>query len=287
MNKISSFNDASEFLNHAQAALEADEATNSLILGICMRLRNQPTQAQDRICLKTIEDERDLRLAAMITPPHNLSLYAHPVDLDCTVGLLVSELAGEGWTVPGVLAPAQIARTFAEKWAEKTLTGFQRTGRLDLLELRQVPLPPPLEKPGCLRLAGEQDLALIARWFYGFNIEIFKSADEAETHRMAEQRIRDGNVFVWEDNGQAVSMAMKNRPTRRSICVSQVYTPPDLRGKGYATACAGELSRRLLQDGWEFCTLFVDVDNLPAYHAYQKIGYRLVSNFAEYHFQPV
>jgi predicted GNAT family acetyltransferase len=80
---------------------------------------------------------------------------------------------------------------------------------------------------------------------------------------------------------------MKNRPTRRSICVSHVYTPPELRGKGYATACVAELSRQLLQSGWEFCTLFVDVANLPACRAYQKIGYSLVSEYEEYRFPPL
>jgi predicted GNAT family acetyltransferase len=80
---------------------------------------------------------------------------------------------------------------------------------------------------------------------------------------------------------------MKTRPTRRGVSVSYVYTPPELRGKGYATACVAELSRQLLQSGWEFCTLFVDVANLPACRAYQKIGYSLVCAYEEYHFQPV
>jgi len=224
------------------------------------------------------------------TPPHNLSISGRPADLDCNLGLLVSELAGEGWAITGAFAPAPIARLFAEKWAEKMQVGFQLTRKSNLLVLRQVPLGAPrLPVPvgqSRLRPAGEQDLALIARWCYGFTLEIFKSADETEARQMAEQRIRDRDVFVWEDGGQLVSMAMKNRPTRRNICVSQVYTPPELRGKGYATACVAELSRQLLQSRWEFCTLFVDVANLPACRAYQKIGYSLVCEYEEYHFRP-
>jgi uncharacterized protein len=285
MNKISTFNTAAEFLQHAQAALEAGEAENSLILGVCLRLRDQPAPPAGRICLKTIEDEHGLALAAMMTPPHNLSINGHPFDLDCSMGILVGELKSEEWMIPAVQAPVPIARMFAEKWAEKTGTGFHLSGHLHLFELRQPP-PPASSAQARLRLASQEELALIARWCYEFFLEIFKSADEAEAYKMAEQHIQAGEVFVWEDNGQVVSMAMKNRPTRRSIAISYVYTPPAQRDKGYATACVGELSRQLLHSGWEFCTLFVDVNNLPAYRAYQKIGYQLVSDYEEYHFEP-
>jgi RimJ/RimL family protein N-acetyltransferase len=241
--------------------------------------------------LKTIEDEHGLALAAMMTPPHNLSINGHPFDLDCSLGILVGELKNEEWTVPGILAPAPIARMFAGKWAENAPTNFHLSGHLHLFELRQA--PPDLLQPSPaafgqahLRPANLTELELIAGWFYGFSFEVFKIADQARARQAAEQRIRDGDVFVWDDGGQAVSMAMKNRPTRRSICVSQVYTPPELRGKGYATACVADLSRQLLHSGWEFCTLFVDVNNLSAYRAYQKIGYRLVSDYEEYHFEP-
>jgi RimJ/RimL family protein N-acetyltransferase len=291
VNKILTFNTAAEFLEHTQATLEVDEAENSLILGVCLRLKDQPAPAAGKICLKTIEDEHGLALAAMMTPPHNLSINGHPFDLDCSMGILVGELKSEEWTVPGVLAPAPIARMFAGKWTEKAHTDLHPSGHLHLFELRQAPpggLPtsPVASGQARLRPANLPELDLIAGWFYGFSFEIFKSTDQAEARQAAEQRIRDGDVFVWEDGGQPVAMAMKNRPTRRSICVSHVYTPPGLRGKGYATACVAELSRQLLHHGWEFCTLFVDVNNLHAYRAYQKIGYRLVSDYEEYHFEP-
>ena len=285
MNRISTFNTATEFLQHAQAALEADEAENSLILGVCLRLRDQPAPAAGKICLKTIEDEHGLALAVMMDPPHNLSITGHPFDLDCSMGILVGEMRGEEWTIPGVLAPTPIARRFVEKWSEKTATSFHLSGHQQLFELRQAPPAPANSGQRRLRPASQPELDLIAGWFYGFTLEIFKSANAAEARQMAEQRIHDGDVFVWEAAGQPVCMAMKNRPTRRSIAISYVYTPSEQRGKGYATACVGELSRQLLHSGWEFCTLFVDVNNRAAYRAYQKIGYQLVGDYEEYRFE--
>ena len=80
-------------------------------------------------------------------------------------------------------------------------------------------------------------------------------------------------------------MAMKTRPTRRGISVSFVYTPPEFRRRGYATACVAELSRLLLESGRQFCSLFTDLANPTSNHIYQQIGYRPVADFDQYSFQ--
>jgi hypothetical protein len=64
--------------------------------------------------------------------------------------------------------------------------------------------------------------------------------------------------------------------------VGLVYTPPELRRRGYASACVGELSRKLLESGWEFCALFVDLANVTAMHVYERIGYAPVCDYDEY-----
>ena len=60
-----------------------------------------------------------------------------------------------------------------------------------------------------------------------------------------------------------------------------VYTPPALRGRGYATACVGALSRLLLDAGWALCALFADVANLAANRVYERVGYRPVCEVDE------
>jgi predicted GNAT family acetyltransferase len=79
-------------------------------------------------------------------------------------------------------------------------------------------------------------------------------------------------------------MAMKNRPTRNGISVSAVYTPLELRGRGYATACVGALSRMLLASGWGYCALFADLSNTAANCIYERIGYRPACDYDEYVF---
>jgi hypothetical protein len=63
-----------------------------------------------------------------------------------------------------------------------------------------------------------------------------------------------------------------------------VYTPAELRGRGYATACVATLSQQLLAEGYLFCTLFTDLSNPVSNHIYEKIGYTAVADFHEYYF---
>jgi uncharacterized protein len=273
--------DAKTFLDNTRSALESSEAANSLMLGVCGQLVRHPERSKTTPCLKTIEDENGLVLAAMMTPPHNLVVYGRQGNLDGAARTLIEKLVGEGWQIPGVLGPSTIASKVADGWTEVTKQEHRMERRQKVYELRKVASPVP--ECGKLREAEEADSELVARWWYGFHVDIFGEADRDKAGEAARARIEAGDIYLWE-NGQPVSMAMKTRPTSKGISISAVYTPPELRFKGYAMACVGELSRMLLQEGWEFCALFADVTNAPANRVYARIGYKPICDYDEYRF---
>jgi hypothetical protein len=158
---------------------------------------------------------------------------------------------------------------------------YQLAEQLTIYELQSVAIP--TTDRGRLRVASQEDFELVARWWYAAHMDMFGKADADEDRKGAKDRIADSDVFLWDDGGP-VSMACKTRPTRHGICVGMVYTPPEARCRGYATACVGELSRTLLGSGWDFCSLFADVLNPISNSIYQKIGYRPIGNFTEYKF---
>ena len=99
-------------------------------------------------------------------------------------------------------------------------------------------------------------------------------------------RIRAGDIFVWESKaGEIVSMAQRTRPTVNVITIGLVYTPPELRGRGYASNCVAALSQHLLDSGWSICSLTTDLANPVSNHIYQRMGYRPVCDFNEYRFE--
>lgn len=279
--KVRTYTDAASFLSNTRVELESSEAANSLMLGICEQLARHPAQVDTTPCLKTVEDETGLIVVAVMTWPRKLVVYGHQGDVDGGTSTLVQALVGERWRVPGVLGPSDVAKGVAKKWAAVTGGGFDLLRRQRVHELREVMSPTP--ERGSLRLARESDADLVARWWYEFHYEIFREADRKAAQPAAHRRMEEGDIYLWEDQGP-VSMAMKTRPTRNGISVSLVYTPPELRGRGYATACVGELSRLLLESGFRFCALFADVSNAAANHVYQSIGYKPLNEYDEYIF---
>jgi len=279
--KIRTYVDTESFLRKTQSELELDEAANSLMLGVCLRLARCPEQVETNPCLKTIEDQNVLVCAAMMTPPHKLVVFGHQGNLDTGARTLVTNLVSEGWSIPGVMGPEETAERVAKQWAEVIGERYILERRQRVYELRGMATPVP--ERGRLRLATAADAELVARWRYEFRRGIFGEAEEEEVQRAA-RRIAEGrDIYLWED-GRPVSMAMKTRPTRKGISISSVYTPPELRRRGYATACVGELSRMLLGEGWEFCALFADLANTPANCVYERIGYKPVCDYDEYVF---
>jgi predicted GNAT family acetyltransferase len=79
-------------------------------------------------------------------------------------------------------------------------------------------------------------------------------------------------------------MAAKTRPTINGISISFVYTPPQFRDNGYATACVAKLTQTLLSSGYKFCALYTDLTNPTSNSIYKKIGYNPIQDVNSYLF---
>ena|SRR5687767_8705229 len=70
------------------------------------------------------------------------------------------------------------------------------------------------------------------------------------------------------------------------VRIGMVYTPPEFRGRGYASNYVATLTRRLLDSGRRFCFLFADLSNPTFNKIYQSVGYRHVCDFRKILFRP-
>jgi hypothetical protein len=272
---------APAFLARAQTWLEQEEAVNSLILGIAARLAEHPERIKQPPYLATVEAGGALVAAAVMTPPHRIILYSAAGADPAPLRAILADLRVGGWAAPGVMAPAATSEAFAQLWMAETGCAYRPGMRERAYALRCV--IPPAAVPGALRPATEDDLPLAAAWVRRFILDAGLSAAE-DAHEIAEQRIADRDLFLWDDDGPA-SMAAKTRRSAHGISLSLVYTPPELRGRGYASACVAALSQQLLDAGWQFCALFTDLANPTSNDIYQRIGYRPVCDFTEYDFE--
>lgn len=273
---------SASFLATTQAALEKEEALNSLILSIALRLLDQPdAYSANPAYLATWQHGNTVTYAAVMTPPYGLLVSSMNEALDGPVKAVVESLIAGGWPVPSVNAPAAAAAHFARLWSQRTGQSYHSALRERLFELTAVTFPPT--PPGVFRKAEMRDIPTLARWIEAFTAEAVPFDPPPNGERIATRRL---DVFsVWDDNGP-VSMMANNRNTTNLANIGFVYTPPELRGHGYATAMVAAGSQSLLDAGRERCVLFTDLSNPTSNSIYQKIGYRPIADFEFFRFEP-
>jgi predicted GNAT family acetyltransferase len=278
------FQTAGEFLAEAQPALEANEAANNLMYGLALRLQRAPERIKIPPYFAVVRRKRGLQVAALMTPPHNLVVFSSDDDYSGEAfDLVARNLRQNNWPVPGVLGPREAALAFARVWQQLSNQPYEMSMHERVYELRKVILPP--QPAGRMRLAEMADLEIVAQWIFAFYVEALPDELHSltEAREAAETRIRDQEFYLWDD-GQPVAMAGRTRPTPNGCCIGPVYTPPELRGHGYATALTAGLSQVLLDSGKQFTALFTNLSNPISNSIYQKIGYRPVCDFDLYTF---
>jgi len=282
---ITTYRQASDFLARAQAELERNEVLNGLPLGITLHLYKFPERTEIRPYLATVEDEGKLLVAAVMTPPFRLIVTSNQVDaFGEAPSLLIHNLLEHGWPVPGVMGPSSLSDLFAQTWTSLTGEVAHLRTHERLFELTQVIAPRP--GPGELRIATPDETALVVRWIKAFQEEaLHTSLSDEEALAWARRGIGKGEVYLWVlSDGVIVSMLATTRPVSRVISIASVYTPPELRGQGYASRSVAALSQHLLDSGWQRCSLFTDLSNPTSNSIYQRIGYRPVCDFNEFDF---
>jgi hypothetical protein len=153
-----------------------------------------------------------------------------------------------------------------------------------IYEATEVIARPPVG--GAMRAAGEQDRELVLDWLRAFMLEVIPEDSPEDAAGFLERNAADpaGRLVLWDDG---VSIAGCGGPTPRGIRVGPVYTPPELRGRGYASALTAELTGQLLAGGRDFCFLFTDLANPVSNSIYARIGYRPVTDVELWRFEAV
>jgi predicted GNAT family acetyltransferase len=210
--------------------------------------------------------------AFLHTPPFPVVLTAMT---DAQAAALAAELAARGRRPAGVNAGPGPAAVFAAAWQNHTGQAARTGMRMRLYALGQLlPLYPP--PPGQARTASAQDTALLLAWLDAFHDEAGPQGPN-ESERLVNDRIGFGGLVLWEHYGRPVSLAGRNRPAGQAR-IGPVYTPPDLRGRGFGAAATVAITQAALDDGAQGAVLFTDLANPASNTLYQRLGYRPVSD---------
>jgi predicted GNAT family acetyltransferase len=272
------FTDPAEFTRLAEPFLLRHEATHCLQLGLLGAMSSG--EWPDRFMAAAMQGAEPV-LIALRTPPFALIL-SHTESIEA-LELLVSELQqGPAALLPDeVMGPGPVSDEFARLWARRAGWQAKATGRERIYQLDQV--IPISGVDGQVRRATEADRELLLDWYAAFLAEALPgSPGDAATSVERALASEHRQIWLWTDGGEPVALAGSGNPTLNGVRIGPVYTPPERRKRGYASALVAQLSQDLLDSGHRFCFLFTDLNNPTSNHIYQEVGYRPVSDVNKY-----
>jgi predicted GNAT family acetyltransferase len=277
------YGSVAEYLRNAGPFLEAREAEHNLIFGIASQMLEDPSQYPTTPYLAAVVDGGRMVGAALRTPPWRIVLSVFEVDAEAVADALAADLTGA--VLPGMVGPTESTDTFARAWTARSGATPRLTRHERSFRLRRV--IPPRPAPGHLFRATAEHRSILAAWSRAFEEEAHIGAPNPTDHDATADRWIRGvgrTAWLWVDEGHPVSLTGVGGLTPHGIRVGPVYTPPELRGRGYASNLVAEASQLQLDGGRQFVFLFTDLANPTANKIYQSIGYEPVIDIDEYAF---
>jgi hypothetical protein len=282
---------ADDLLALAGDFLAAREAEHNLLLGILGGLRSPaPGAVGEAPYLAAVVRGDTVVAVAVRTPPWNLVLSE--IDDRAALPLIARDVAidlaerGPDATIRGVLGPTVQAEAFARSWVRRSgqrprLARTERIFRLDRVR-------PPRPAAGTWRLATSADRSLLVAWLHAFDDEALEGDEPADMAVIADRMLAGGGraAYLWVDHGPVSLTAVGGR-TPHGARVGPVYTPPERRGRGYASSLVAAVSQAQLDAGRRSLYLFTDLANPTSNHIYQAIGYEPVRDVADWRFEPL
>ena len=264
--KVHKYQTAGHFLETTSKFLYENEIASELILSNALWQRDSGETARRAEFLAVIDDGRPV-MAAMHKPDFWPTMTAGP-EQAC------SELARSFWRffpdARGALGPKDSVASFVSEWVR--LSGHEAEVREQRIyqctHVEQVPLP-----KGAVRTADANDFALVRQWIHDFQHEQNIGASQNDEHTRHE--VEKGHYLIWEAD-EPVAIVGFGRETSNGCTVGPVYTPPEFRQQGYATACVAAATRAILNRGKRYALLHAGLNKQSTNSLYQKVGYRPV-----------
>jgi len=273
--------DTEAFLAVAGGLLSVDEARHNLIYGICSTLIESPS-AYEEAYFWTVEDGETLA-ALLRTPPFNLAV-AQPRSPDALT-FAARALHADGVELPGVSAARPEADAFADAWQAATNVPLRVRMAHGVYAARAARIPEGV--PGGMREAEARDRKLAVEWSRAFQDEVMDDdMPRSDIERGVERRLQSqtSGIALWEVGSRPVSLCGYGGRTPHGIRIGPVYTPPELRRHGYASALTASVTRQQLDSGRDYCFLYTDLANPTSNRIYMDVGYELVCEAADYAF---
>lgn len=194
-------------------------------------------------------------------------------------------VAESGRPVAGIIGPhAQVVAARAALGRVDAPAQLDTREILYSLELSSLVVPDALRDGAVTcRRATLDDLDTVLVWRAAYEVETVNATETpalAAARRLRFERvIGDGHLWVLRDGDALVSMTAFNAVLPDCVQVGSVFTPPELRSRGYARCVVAGSLRDARAEGVQRSVLFTGDDNVAGQRAYEALGYRAVGDY--------
>jgi predicted GNAT family acetyltransferase len=264
--------DAPQILDEAGDFLASDPVLHNVILTLLHARATRPEPGRYWI----VDVEGAVAGVVFRSPLHYIATVT-PMPAEA-VTAAVECIADDGVRLPGVSGEASTAARFAGHWTERTKSAAVPTQGQRIYEIDAV--VPARPTNGKMRAATPDDLDVLVPWVHAFQREIGEPPGDATA--VVARRLTAGQLWIWED-GAPVALTGVFDTVGGVARVGPVYTPPERRGHGYASALVADVSDIVLGRG-DRCILYTDLENPTSNSIYRALGYRAVAEALKYRF---
>lgn len=278
MFEVREYQSAEDFLAHNEVFMLKNESSNNLILGLANRMQMLPDFGDEKLFLAILKNGQ---IVAQALRSHLDKPLALTEMGEGEVKALVDYLISRKIEVHAVVGASVSSEMFLRLWKNPGCLHMHQ----GIYELTKVIMP----KVNGLKLhrANKEDLSICQSFLEGFVGECFPGEKEvvARASEIAKRNVEGKNLYILQnEKGESLSIAAKVRESKNAGTVSLVYTPKELRGRGYGSLVTALVSKEIMNNGKQKCNLFTDMSNPTSNSIYQKIGYKKIGESKHFTF---
>ena len=280
--KVQTYKNPDAFLELFQSCPFRNEAGNSQVIGTAERLSVYRDQSEDKPTYVAVmsDDDRFGGIAVLGVRGHlNLGDAS-----ESALEAMITHFAVNHIDCKSVGALPHNASRFAKAWNERT--GCTANLAMNLRRYCCDEVVWPRHCSGRWREATWNDFEQAVAWRRELMCEAWNDNEPIETaRRYVASTLDESRVSVWED-GPAASTVIRSRETSDAGGISGVFTPRNLRGRGYASNLTAVITHWLLTErNKKWCNLFTDLANPTSNHIYTHVGYKPMEDWQHWRFE--
>jgi len=190
-----------------------------------------------------------------------------------------------GRPIEGLIGPDdQVSRVKEALGIDELHIQMDETEKLYSLKLDELIEPDGLRSGELYgRRIEPRDLELVTQWRIAYSLETLEEKDGPQLRERCrasvERSLREGHTWILEDQGQPVACSSFNAATKEAAQVGGVWTPPELRRRGYGRAVVGASLLDARAENVGRAILFTGKTNIAAQKAYVALGFRHIGDY--------